>query len=285
FVPSYPQVNRTLEAGVVYIDDELLEYSVFAKDPRSPMNISVATDIIKMDYPLKCHLVRERAGYEKKGDTQIYLYDCTSVVSMEQIAAGLANNHRLRLIGGCAGLAGALAPYIGGIQQQPMSIKDAGGALIVSGSANAVTFSQLSRREGAQTVNLAREEIRMDACVDVLKNGENLIIAAACTVEDVTRDAPASYHNELAEKISSGTEELLARSRCKNLAVFGGDTVQAILTRLECSQVEVLGNLEEGVPMCNALTKLGEIRLVTKSGGLGSPHVIRHIIQYFRGGK
>jgi uncharacterized protein YgbK (DUF1537 family) len=285
FAPSYPQVDRTLENGVIYIGEELLEYSVFAKDPRSPMNISNAADIIKMDYPLKCQPVRENAGYKAVDGTQIYLYDCSSIESMERIAESLAKNGRMRLIGGCAGLAGALAPYIRSETKKAAAEWVAGNALIVSGSANGVTFSQLSRREGTKVVNLSREQIRIDCCVDCLKKGEDLIIAAACTAEDVTRDAPESYHIELARQISSGTEALLSQSGCRNLAVFGGDTVQAILNRLECSQVEVLGNLEEGVPVCTAVTKLGSIRLVTKSGGLGSSNVIRNILQHFRGGK
>ena len=62
------------------------------------------------------------------------------------------------------------------------------------------------------------------------------------------------------------------------------DTVQSILERLECRQVEALGDLEEGVPVCAAQTRLGTLHLVTKSGGLGSASVVPGIIQYFTGG-
>lgn len=286
FVPSYPQVDRTLAGGIVYIGENLLEYSVFAQDPRNPMRISKAMDILRMDYPLRCSLVRERRGYQEVPDTQVYLYDCTSTVSIQRIAEELVKEDRTRLIGGCAGLAGALAPYMKkeGTREEP-EIESKGGALIVSGSANRVTFAQLARRNSTHVVNLAREEIRMESYVESLKNGENLIIAAACTGEDVWVDAPEEYHRQLAEKIAGSTRELLEKSGTRKLAVFGGETVQAILNELHCYQVEVLGDLEEGVPVCQAFTDLGTMRLVTKSGGLGSEMVIPHIMGYFGGGR
>ena len=181
----------------------------------------------------------------------------------------------MRLIGGCAGLAGALAPYIGRTRQKRPRVVSP-GALIVSGSANAVTFDQLSRRGNARMVNLAREEICLPAGVECLKAGESLILAAACS-----QQAPESYHQELGEKIAETTEKLLRQSGIRNLAVFGGDTVQAILKRLGCTMVHVLGSLEEGVPVCEA----DGLCLVTKSGGLGGRDVVGHIIEYLTGGR
>ena len=280
YVPSYPQVGRTMSAGYVYIEDDLLEHSVFARDPRSPMLISKAADIIRMDYPLTCRLIRANEEYQETPGVDVYLYDCESVSAMRKIAGSLAENGRMRLIGGCAGLAGALAPYIGRKKQKRQRVASP-GALIVSGSANAVTFDQLSRRGNARMVNLAREEICLPAGVECLKDGESLILAAACSQQDIVQDAPESYHQELGEKIAGITEELLRQSGIRNLAVFGGDTVQAILKRLGCTMVHVLGSLEEGVPVCEA----DGLCLITKSGGLGGPDVVGHIIEYLTGGR
>lgn len=283
FVPSYPQVGRTLLAGRIYIGEDLLEHSVFSRDPRTPMRISKASDIIRMDYPLRVSAVPE-PGHLETEDAQVYVYDCTSLNSLSEIAEQLFLRKRLRLIGGCAGLAGILAPHLVPKCSQKMKQRRTGGVLIVSGSANAVTFAQLVKRKDAHMINLAREEVCMDAAAKCLANGETVIIAAACSAEDIVQDAAQSYHLELADKISSYTQELLQRSGIRNLAVFGGDTVQSILERLECRQVEALGDLEEGVPVCAAQTRLGTLHLVTKSGGLGSASVVPGIIQYFTGG-
>ena len=273
FVPSYPQVGRTLLAGRIYIGEELLEHSVFSRDPRTPMTLSKAADIIRMDYPLQVSAV-----------AQVYLYDCTSLDSLSKITRRLFEQDRLRLIAGCAGLAGVLAPHLTPEYSLKVRPHKKGGVLIVSGSANAVTFEQLIRRRNARMVNLAREEVRLDAAARCLEEGETLILAASCSAEDIVKDAPEGYHRQLAEKISYYTRELLRLSGVRNLAVFGGDTVQSILEALGCVQVRALGDLEEGVPVCSAQTREGTLRLVTKSGGLGSISVVPRIIEYFTGG-
>lgn len=66
------------------------------------------------------------------------------------------------------------------------------------------------------------------------------------------------------------------------MAVFGGDMVAAILDRLDCHQVEALGEITDGVPLCH-ITYLGRtITLVTKSGGFGDADIILRIENYLR---
>ena len=282
FAPAYPQVGRRMERGLIYIGEELLENSPFAKDPRSPMRVSRATDILRMDYPLSCSLVRERTGYREVPGTQVYLYDCTDTESMEEIGDEMIRRNRMRLIGGCAGLAGVLAKKLS--KGGPKRVSSRGrGLLIVSGSANAYTFEQLRHRRGGRIVNLARERVQTENCAACLRRGETLILAAACGPEDLVKNPSEAYHAELSDTLSSLTKELLTQSGVRNLAVFGGDTVRAILERLSCHRVRSGGYLEEGVPVCEAETDLGEICLVTKSGGLGSPGVVSHMMDYYEG--
>ena len=282
FVPSYPQVGRRLDRGMIYIGEQLLENSPFARDPRSPMQISRAADILRMDYPLSCTPVRESTGFQDVPGTQVYLYDCSSVERIWQIGEELIERNRMRLVGGCAGLAGVLAQKLskGRVRLKPPVGE---GLLIVSGSANAYTFAQLERRRGGRIVNLARETIQMENCVSCLRRGETLILAAACGPEDLVQNPSESYHIELGQTLARLTEELLRGSGVRNLAIFGGDTLQAILKRLSCSRVRICGYLEEGVPVCEGETSLGRLCLVTKSGGLGSRTVVSHIMDYYEG--
>lgn len=282
FVPSYPQVGRKLEKGMIYIGEQLLEDSPFARDPRSPMRISRAVDILRMDYPLSCTLVQERTGFQAVPGTQVYLYDCSSVEGICQIGEELIERNRMRLVGGCAGLADVLAQKLskGRVHLEPPKRK---GLLIVSGSANAYTFAQLERRRGGRIVNLAREKIQLENCVTCLRQGETLILAAACGPEDLVQNPSESYHIELGQTLARLTEQLLRGSGVRNLVIFGGDTLQAILKRLSCSRVKIRGYLEEGVPVCDGETSLGNLHLVTKSGGLGSQTVVSHIMDYYEG--
>ena len=218
FVPSYPQVGRTLLAGRIYIGEDLLEHSVFSRDPRTPMRISKASDIIRMDYPLRVSAVSE-PGHLETEEAQVYVYDCTSLNSLSEITQQLFTGNRLRLVGGCAGLAGMIAPHLVPEFSQKLKPRRTGGVLIVSGSANAVTFAQLAKRKDARMINLAREEVCVDAAAKCLAAGETVIMAAACSSEAVSyTHLPVAARRDKRKRRGSNVESI--KNTAESSAVF-----------------------------------------------------------------
>ncbi len=285
-MPAYPQTGRTLKDGTVYVGEQLLEQSVFAKDPRSPMRISSGTDLLRMDYPLRVRKVPEGAWSEASGgldgeQPEVCLYDCTSEESMEKTVRA-----RIRegcsLISGCAGLGNVYARLMAEVGSRSGSLENTdktiaeGSFLIFSGSANPITFEQLADRGEIPLFRLDEAE----AALSVLRSGGTVIVAAAEREEDVQRDVPASYHKELMEWMTQTAVKLIRGSGCRDLAVFGGDTLEGILAALGWRQIRVTGRIEDGVSVCLADTACGRLRIFAKSGGLGSRQVIHKMEEY-----
>ena len=63
------------------------------------------------------------------------------------------------------------------------------------------------------------------------------------------------------------------------LCLFGGDCVSAALSRMGCRGLLPVREIEPGVVVSRAFLPAGELTLVTKSGGFGSPDVIEKLIK------
>ena len=285
-MPAYPQIGRMLKDGTVYIGEKLLEQSVFAKDPRSPMRVSSGTDLLRMDYPLRVRKVPEGAWSEAsdgldEGLPEVFLYDCSTEGSMESRAREIIRKD-YRLISGCAGLGNVYAKLLAEADGRSDSTEDTGktevqgGFLIFSGSANPITFEQLADRGEIPLFRLDEAE----AALSVLRSGGTAIVAAAEREEEVQRNVPASYHEELMERMTQTAVKLIRGSGCRDLAVFGGDTLEGILAALGWRQIRVTGQIEDGVSVCLADTVCGRLRIFAKSGGLGSRQVIHKMEEY-----
>ena len=305
FVSAYPQVGRTLAGWRVYIGGEPLECSVFGRDPRTPMMISRGVDLLKMDYPVPVEEVPEGGRpmpESPDASPRVYLYDCTSKESLERIAEELDRSGQT-VLAGCAGLAGVLAPRWGrelsrGIkaERQRKTAEEPsgksceprckeGGGLVLSGSANAVTFRQLSGREGflsEKTVEACAED-RLQELAGALKAGQNVLLAAAFGPEDIRTGLSPEDHERLLAGSAEAALYLIRESGIKKAAVFGGDTLEAFLKAFGCRVLRAVGPFEEGVGICRLEEGPGKgLEVVTKSGGLGTDGILAHLAEYWR---
>ena len=171
FIPAFPDADRTVKNGIVYISGMLLEDSVFRSDPRSPMTESNLLKIVTKDYPLSCRLIsssssgftalKEEFSAVPKGDVsesnacqnaafdrlppQIYLYDASTNEDLASIGAFLKEQNALALTAGCAGFAAQFPNYLDFPHEAPYTPDAPGPLLFLSGSANAITFRQLEK--------------------------------------------------------------------------------------------------------------------------------------------
>ncbi len=307
FVSAYPQVDRILRGGRVYISGEPLERSVFGRDPRTPMMISRGVDLLKMDYPVPVEEVPEgNVPLRSAPDAAnlVRLYDCTSVASLERIAEELDRSGQT-LFAGCAGFAGALAKRWGtgsfakagpvrkthgeafsDAASGDRSDRHAGGGVVLSGSANAVTFRQLSRREGFVCRKLGEPFAENDVpeLAKKLRAGENVLLAAAFGPEDLRTGLRPEDHEKLLSGSAALAIRLIREAGCRRAAVFGGDTLEAFLNAFGCRVLQAAGQLEEGVGVCVLAEGPGKgLELVTKSGGLGSEEILPHLAACWAG--
>ena len=63
---------------------------------------------------------------------------------------------------------------------------------------------------------------------------------------------------------------VLEESGCRKLVVAGGDTSAAVTQELEIFRMDMVSEIEAGLPLMKGRTALGDMDLVLKSGSFGS---------------
>ncbi len=316
FIPAFPDADRTTRNGIVYIGDTPLEASVFRDDPRSPMTESRLEKIVTRDYPLSCRLISTSLNAFRQDEStdrpQVYLYDSSTNEDLAAIASFLKEQNALALTAGCAGFAMQFPKHIDFPKEAPYTPDAPGPILILSGSANAITFRQLAKAKKAgyplfpmkayleasikgEPSCKKLEDTLVQNAVLHLTEGKSVILATAQD-QDSLLDFPGltafAGSEEAVHKAISGCTSRLARRiletvKISCLTVFGGDTVAGILDELDCTHVYAKGEIDTGVPLCllsfksRLQTEKSSLHLITKSGGLGCEDIVKSIDKYF----
>lgn len=310
FIPAFPDAGRTARNSTVYINGELLEQSVFAKDPRSPMTKSHIPDILGDTKGLPVTAAAASCQPQDFSSPAIYLYDGETNKDLARIGIFLKENNQLTLTAGCAGFATQFPKLLDFKKDKPYTPDAHTPVLFVSGSANAVTFRQLARAKelgyplismsGYLTASFSREQTYKEqakaledqlvtTALCYLQKGICPILATAAGNDDLfdlekAKDAVGSeerVHQVIQNCCAALTKRILDSASVCNLAVFGGDTVASILEILSCNLVEAKGQLGTGVPLCLLEYQNRTLHLVTKSGGLGDDSIVKIIADYF----
>lgn len=322
FIPALPKMHRITKDAVCYIDGKPLAKSVFRNDPRTPVTESFIPDILRQSAPaLTCQAIpfadlpqfaerlQTRSGTcsadacEKDKTTKqsrtVFLFDCESEQQMETIGDTLAAENLYGLTAGCAGFASTFEKHLPFARTDGPSVKQSCPLLLISGSANAVTLSQLAfaSARGIPVFSLAEDiyaayKNGMAADIEslhaykealtLLQNGHSVVLATAAAPKELRRITDAGFHETVAQTMASLVQCLLRETSLPALGVFGGDMVAAILKRLSCSMLSVCGEITDGVPVCTFSYNGTDHTLVTKSGGFGKPDVILQMIHFFQ---
>ena len=67
---------------------------------------------------------------------------------------------------------------------------------------------------------------------------------------------------------------MIREGSVSGIVATGGDTANALCTALGAQALEILGEVEAGIPIMRLLGE-GSLPLVTKAGGFGSPAAMR----------
>ena len=299
FVPAFPSAGRVTRGGRHFVNGEPLERSAFANDPLNPAVTSDISAILTRDYPLSVELVPEGGeipGGDRTGGALVF--DCASDGEIARIGDKLKAAGLLRLTAGCAGFAAVLPELIPFRLSQGRGGRP-GGGLLLSGSANEITWRQLDYGEnrGWKILSPRWEEIagenpepvvkRLEAAFRADGEGAALAISRSRAQVEEWRELAAArgmdgrgLHDKIQRFIRKLVPAALERTGVQNLAVFGGDTLYSALEALGCRSLEVQGEVEEGVPF--SLVKLGEreYTVISKSGGLGSLEVLETLREF-----
>lgn len=298
FVPAFPQIGRTTEDGIQYIDGVPVAESVFGRDPFEPVRHSQIRDIVGEQCATECHVLNEAA--EGGGYKGILLYNCKTQDDLQKIAKDLKRYHPSDLLAGCAGFA-AVLPEMVGIRsvagQRPGLCRK---LLVVCGSLNPVSLRQMDAAEknGALRVKLSnRQKLKKDFFdteegMRFVKDIALKIQEYRCAMIESTdmegEESSASYAlsqgmeaEEIRHRISENLGMMLRRllEEHVNYTIFitGGDTLLSFMENIGLDKLSPICELYPGVVLSGIEYNGTMYHLISKSGGFGNENLLLDI--------
>uniref|UniRef100_A0A7C4JM36 Four-carbon acid sugar kinase family protein n=1 Tax=Ignisphaera aggregans TaxID=334771 RepID=A0A7C4JM36_9CREN len=303
FAPAYPKQGRVTVNGVHLVNETPVDKTIFAKDPRAPVkssNLRWYFEKVFGDLYTHVYLNELRSGkfLEKLGVYTLLSFDVENDFDLIAIARSLVNYSGKILWVGSAGLAEVLAysAIIGNTRGRP--------TLLIVGSLNDVTKNQLNNYLKVFRCRLIKISIKdmvkyfdkeynrvVEQAAEALRLGEDIAIATSYDQSQI--DEGYALSSELGVEMDR-VSDLIAKEFGRIMAklilelgsksfsgvfVAGGDTAIALVKSLGIDSLEVIGEVEPGIP----ILKCGDLIMVTKAGGFGEELTIVKIVTRIKG--
>jgi 3-dehydrotetronate 4-kinase len=292
--PAFPDNERTVYRGHLFVHDALLSESGMQNHPLTPMTdpnlvrflatqTSSQVGLIRFDLISQGPkaMVQEIQKLRQDG-VRIAIADCLSNADLVVIGAAVKE---LRLVTGGSGLALGLAANFGLSAAAPVSVPAfPGNRAILAGSCSKMTLRQIEHAKPAcsyrqiSVKNLAEDSeavIRevLSWAREVLSRPKPLLIYTSETLAGLTKN-----QNELGiERSGSLCEDALAEiasalvdNGVTQLIVAGGETSGAVVKRLAIDLLKIGPEIDPGVPWTLAIGPGKQLALALKSGNFGS---------------
>ena len=293
FVPSFPKMNRVSQDGILYIDGEPLENSVFRQDPFEPMKKSFIPDIIAEQSGVRTDVIRTGKRDELDvPEKRIAVYDCSTDRQMAGIAKRLRGRNRLKILAGRAGFASVLPAALDLTLKKTTEVLQADCLFAVCGSVNPITVRQLDYAEenGFRRFRLTAQQ-KLQEGYWKTKQGEKELAALldeavkerVCVVD--SNDLPdrrdtvnfAVDHNitdEVLRKLIPASLGEVMKGRMERLPkaalmIMGGDTLMGFFRLMGITMVEPVTELFPGTVLSRFSLNGESYQVVSKSGGFG----------------
>ncbi len=305
--PAFPAVGRTMLNGDLLVNDVPWEDTQYAED-RGEKTSQVARLIGTRQSTASLDLQEVAAGVEALAETMrglmkdgvgIMVADAISEEDLLVVASAAVKAGLDRILCGSGGMAEVLPEAMGMTgngELKPPAIDRSKPVLVIAGTVNRVTIEQVcnaSRDENTLSLEVlpaaigrdpkAQEEKVAQYVREALAGGRNLIISSVPLTIDVgasmvARDAAVA--DALGPIIASS----LNPGDWSGIIMTGGDTAVSVCQALDAGSLQIIGEVEPGVPYGALLEgKLKGQIVVTKAGGFGSPKAISNSIRFMRG--
>jgi uncharacterized protein YgbK (DUF1537 family) len=302
--PAFPSLGRTTRHGLHQLHGVAVHETEVGRDPKTPVRESHLVLLLQKESRRHVGLIgtetvsqgaeaiRYAADAQGPQGASLLVCDAESDADLRAIADGLASRSDVLWVGS-AGLAQHLVDALAvGSTEAPLAstlCADAGPVVLVVGSVSEITRKQLAEVEkhrGVLRVDLdprrlfgageaAEAEIeRSRAALErALDGGRDVALVAGS--QRVNDQAAAG----VAEALGSVAAECVRAHQLGGLIMTGGDTARAVCSRLSISGIDLVAEVEPGVPL-GMLVGNTPVRLpaVTKAGGFGSASTLIHAL-------
>lgn len=303
FLPGYPEIRRITKKGMHYIDGELLENSVFGKDPFEPVKKSYIPDIIKDQSSVPVISLRSNEAIPETKDEKagIIVCDTVSTEDIDKRLDELLEKKYLKLIAGCAGLADRLVEKLDFDRKEELKFKGTQGMYVACGSLNKITEKQVEYAQvkgGFERIHLTIEQklmpeyyktasgkAFMKSIADLCEKKKRVIVDTFD--QDDSKEAFLKKHQIPSEsvrfRISDAhgciVDEIVNQNVDVTILMTGGDTLMGYMKKIGCTQIEPLCEIEQGVVVSSIISRGRSVQVISKSGGFGTEDILCRIAE------
>lgn len=185
------------------------------------------------------------------------------VASDADLDAALPDDPAAAVFVGAAGLAHALARRMAKGRTEPLDLPSP--LLLAVGSRDPVSLAQVAQ-SGLSPIPAPNGLVPFTREQD------------ACLVQMVAGDAPVTGP-VAGRRFASDIASIIRQGTYRSLFACGGETAQAILENMGIRQLDLRGEVLDGVPVARAIG--ADLTVVTKSGGFGAPDLLSHLLNKF----
>ncbi|KLV24983.1 four-carbon acid sugar kinase family protein [Bacillus altitudinis] len=310
--PAYPDANRSTAYGIHYVEGVPVHLSEAAKDPKTPVLTSSISDLIDEQTNIKPKQLSQQAVYSELNETshdvssllkhghQWFVCDAETNHDLTQIVDLFMKINQRVLWVGSAGLAGALSSYVAKHRNLSHAKKHE-SVLIVSGSASQKTneqFAFLREKHDCLEVKVnplnvlnGREAWERKSVMDqlLMRQDEDILLYTDARPEMVEQmlaygEANGMTRQEVGSTLSvclgKITKDIVELTGVKRLFLTGGDTARAICHELGAGGIQLLKEIEPGIPLGRLVDT--SVYAVTKAGAYGQKDSVLHAVEVLK---
>ncbi|EJZ22705.1 hypothetical protein RCCGEPOP_03416 [Rhizobium sp. Pop5] len=290
--PAFPAGGRTTEGGRQLLRGVPLEQTEFVKDPLHPVTDShlraLFRDVpdVEVRYLTLAEVRALKPGELVANGRKLLIADATVQDDLALLVKSAADPKSI-LWCGSPGLAIALADYVGRADEIAPSTATTPVNLFVIGSVNPQSREQCSRLISTGNVRQiiidSEAASRSPALAAERAAAEYSRFASGGDIILTTSEGSASANpRSIASALGQAVRAVMGSQSVTGLFLTGGDTAESVLSELEISSLELLSEIEPGIPV-GRTTGPHPIHIITKAGGFGSPHILLTSAALLRG--
>lgn len=288
FAPAYPTGGRTTIDGIHRLEGVPVAEAAPGRDPLTPARESHIPTLLRDSGGLKTQCLPldvVRGGWEalvaelsraSRNGVEVLAPDVETDEDLQAIASALCVWAGGRISAGSTGLAEHLA-RADQDSDQPADLERSTFVAAVVGTPSAHTQEQVERALTAEQAQRIRVRSHADVDSAVRKTrpdrpSDRLMIFD--TTLEGTAPRPEERRRQL-RCVGDLCRAIVGAFDRPGLILTGGDTARAALNALEVDAIEVLGEIEWGVPGGHALCGTRRVAsVVTKGGNMGGPNAL-----------
>lgn len=315
FIPSFPYHQRITIGGYLIVKGRPLGLSKYYSGDLKAGEASFIPFLLKhqtslpiaridfMDVTKGQEVIFKKLNKLYQEENKIIIVDATEEVHLKDIFNSINRFEGSVLYAGSAGLANYFPESYNKNRSFKLNMeKNKGPVLIVGGSRNPITKSQITHLKGEIDffdLNIDIKQILFNRktilehyltdSINVIKNGQHLVIHTDPLYNDkekINKELMQKYNLSFRELeltirnfLGKLTAKIIRNSHTRNLILTGGDIALGVCSSLNIQYLNIVDELLPGIPLSTTNLKNFSLKIVTKAGGFGEKDTLFKLIK------